>query len=179
MLAAGLIQRAAWLLLLLLLQPLALLGQEASAAPAAEDRRQQVEPRQAAHATDPWVTVDEAGRPRTVTPVLTTVGGAPTLLGAAPHHVTETVFTKRPYGFKTTSTGAAQPVATNDRGAGAFAACRNTRGPFRPFCLPRHRDTYYPGKTHYSTRPLCETTTLPLSLLYPTDQPTNTRNLPK
>ncbi|KAK4116301.1 hypothetical protein N656DRAFT_774527, partial [Canariomyces notabilis] len=137
---------AAWLLLLLLVGT-------TSAAPA---RDQALAARQAAQPTDPWVTVDEDGHARTITPVLATVSGVPTLLSAAPYEVTATVFTMRPWGYKTTSTGAAQPVATNDKGAGAFAACRSSSigdggEDFKPFCLPKHQDTYYTGPMHFIT----------------------------
>ncbi|KAK4241560.1 hypothetical protein C8A03DRAFT_30284 [Achaetomium macrosporum] len=107
--------------------------------------------RQGANPTDLWVTVDESGIPKTITPVLTTISGTPTLLSAAPYDVTATVWTKHPYGDLTTSTGPGQPKATNDKGAGAFAACRNTDGEFKPFCLPKNNDVYYPGSTHYVT----------------------------
>ncbi|GAB1310549.1 Mid2 domain-containing protein [Madurella fahalii] len=137
MLVSNLALPVAWLLLL----------DSVYATPAPD----QVAARQAAAPTDPWVTVDAEGHPKTITPVWTTISGTPTLLSPAPFDVTATVFTKRPYGYKTTSTGVAQPVATNDKGAGAFAACRNVDGEFRPFCLPRHRDTYYPGSRHYVT----------------------------
>jgi hypothetical protein len=48
-----------------------------------------------------------------------------------------------------TGTGAAQPVPTNEKGAGAFAVCHNTDGIFKPFCLPKHKEIYYPGSMHY------------------------------
>ncbi|KAK3309933.1 uncharacterized protein B0T15DRAFT_18681 [Chaetomium strumarium] len=107
--------------------------------------------RQAADLDNLWVTVDESGVPRTVTPVLTTISGTPTLLNAPPHDVTATVWTKHPYGEVTTITGPARPKATNDKGAGAFAACRNIDGEFKPFCMPKNNDVYYPGSTHYIT----------------------------
>jgi len=50
-----------------------------------------------------------------------------------------------------TSTDAAPPVPTNEKGANAFVECTNTDGPFKPFCLPKHNDVYYPGSTHYVT----------------------------
>ncbi|KAL2128668.1 hypothetical protein VTI74DRAFT_8857 [Chaetomium olivicolor] len=125
---------------------LLLLG-STTAAPAPEN----VTARQAANPMDPWVTVNEDGVPKTVTPVQTTIKGTPTLLNAAPFEVTANVFTKRPFGILTTSTGAAQPVATNGKGAGALAACSNTNGDFKPFCLPKHNDVYYPGSVHHIT----------------------------
>ena len=109
-------------------------------------------PRQTrAAAIDPWVTVDESGRPKSVTPVLTTVSSTPTVVSGAPYDVTGTVFTKTAYAVVTMSTGAAQPVATGADGSGAFAVCRNTDGAFAPFCEPRNNATLYPGSTHYGT----------------------------
>ncbi|KAL2168269.1 hypothetical protein VTG60DRAFT_188 [Thermothelomyces hinnuleus] len=43
------------------------------------------------------------------------------------------------------------PVPTNEDGSDAFVTCSNTDGPFKPFCLPKHNDVYYPGSTHYVT----------------------------
>jgi hypothetical protein len=48
-----------------------------------------------------------------------------------------------------TDTGAAQPVPTNELGASAFAPCSNTDGEFKPFCLPKQHDIFYPGSTPY------------------------------
>ncbi|KAK4040073.1 hypothetical protein C8A01DRAFT_35946 [Parachaetomium inaequale] len=50
-----------------------------------------------------------------------------------------------------TGTGAAQPVPTNEKGASAFTVCHNTDGIFKPFCLPKHKEIYYPGSMHYVT----------------------------
>lgn len=121
---------AAWLLLL----------GAASAVPAPD----KVAVRQAANPTDAWVTVDESGVPKTITPVMTTIDGVPTLLNAAPRDVT----------VKTTSVGAAQPRPTDDKGASDLEACSNANGEFHPFCLPKHNDVYYPGSTHYGKLPL-------------------------
>jgi hypothetical protein len=107
--------------------------------------------RQTADLDNLWVTVDESGIPRTVTPVLTTISGTPILLNAPPHDVTATVWTKHPYGEPTTITGPPRPKPTSGNGAGAFAACHNgTHGEFKPFCLPKNNDVYYPGSSHYS-----------------------------
>ncbi|KXX75581.1 hypothetical protein MMYC01_206661 [Madurella mycetomatis] len=128
---------AAWLLLL----------GSVSAAPAPD----QVVATQAAASTDPWVTVDAEGHPKTITPTWTTIGGTPTLLSPAPFDIPTTVSTKRPYGYQTTNIGAAQSVTTNDKGAGASTTCRNVDGEFKPFCLPKHRETYHPGSKHHVT----------------------------
>ncbi|KAH6650586.1 hypothetical protein F5144DRAFT_608511 [Chaetomium tenue] len=50
-----------------------------------------------------------------------------------------------------TDTGAAQPVPTNELGASAFSPCSNSGGEFKPFCLPKHNDIFYPGATPYVT----------------------------
>ncbi|SPQ18341.1 f381ca63-ea10-4bda-8231-ca288ce67272 [Thermothielavioides terrestris] len=107
--------------------------------------------RQGANPTDPWVTVDEEGIPKTVTPVLTTISGTPTLLSAPPPDLTATLFTKHPNSILTTSTGPAEPVPTNDNGTAAFPPCSNTDGEFKPFCRPKHNDVYHPDTTHYIT----------------------------
>lgn len=48
-----------------------------------------------------------------------------------------------------TDTGAAQPVPTNELGHSAFAPCSNADGEFKPFCLPKQHDIFYPGSTPY------------------------------
>ncbi|KAL2154692.1 hypothetical protein VTH82DRAFT_3368 [Thermothelomyces myriococcoides] len=48
-------------------------------------------------------------------------------------------------------TDAAPPIPTNNDGTDAFVTCSNIDGPFKPFCLPKHNDIYYPGSTHYVT----------------------------
>jgi hypothetical protein len=72
----------------------------------------------------------------TATSVSTTITGTST-------HATD--------GELSPSTGAAKPVPTNDKGTDAFVACHNTDGEFKPFCLPKHTDVYYPDSMHYST----------------------------
>jgi len=106
----------------------------------------------AANPTDLWVTVDESGRPKTVTPILTTISGTPTIISGAPYQVTGTVFTQTRADVKiTTSTGAEQPKATGSDGSGSFALCRNRDGDHAPFCEPKNNATIYPGATHYVT----------------------------
>ncbi|KAL2263553.1 hypothetical protein VTK26DRAFT_6289 [Humicola hyalothermophila] len=102
-------------------------------------------------AGEPWVTVDEDGHPKTVTPVLTTIHGTPTVINAAPHDVTATVSMGHQAGEMVTSTGNAAPRPTNKNGAGAFAVCHNTDGEHKPFCLPKNNDVYHPDSTHYIT----------------------------
>lgn len=109
-----------------------------------------VQPR-APDATDLWVTVDEAGQPKTVTPVQTTIDGTPTVLSAAPNAVTATVFTATNQGDVRTTTGTVpNPTPTATGGAGAFPVCHNKDGENAPFCLPVVAAELNPGKTYYS-----------------------------
>ena len=102
-------------------------------------------------ATEPWVKVDENGKPKTVTPVFTTIDGTPTVVSAAPHAITATVFTKTAHGEIRTSTGAPPPKATNKKnGSGAFGVCKNLDGEFKPFCEPADKKTLNPGGVYYS-----------------------------
>lgn len=101
--------------------------------------------------TDLWVTVDESGRPRTVTPIHTTISGTPTVISGAPNDVTATVITRTNMGEISTSTGEPPlPTATASKGAGAFRVCDNKDGPNAPFCLPTEGSSLYPGTTYYS-----------------------------
>ncbi|KAK1837143.1 hypothetical protein QBC39DRAFT_246816 [Podospora conica] len=104
------------------------------------------------NAIDPWVTVDESGKPKTITPVLTTISGTPTIISGAPYEVTGTVFTQTRDAKLTTSTGSSPPQATHTDGSGAFAICNN-KDPdaFAPFCEPKNNVTLNPGITHYIT----------------------------
>ncbi|KAK4128650.1 hypothetical protein N657DRAFT_639136 [Parathielavia appendiculata] len=87
--------------------------------------------------------VDSSDVTTTITTVLTTTTGVPTLLSTAPNDATDSVLS--------TTTGAARPAPTNQKGAAELAACHNTDGEFRPFCLPKHNDVYYPDSMHYIT----------------------------
>ncbi|KAK0753834.1 hypothetical protein B0T18DRAFT_424318 [Schizothecium vesticola] len=103
----------------------------------------------------PWVSVDESGTPKTITPFLTTISGTPTTISPAPFAVTATVSTQtRPDAKLTTTTGPgpAAPQATNPNGSGAFAICTNTDpSALAPFCSPENNATLHPGVTHYVT----------------------------
>ena len=89
--------------------------------------------------TDPWVTVDESGTPKTVTPVVTTISGTPTIISGAPNDLTATVFTRTSQGAVSTSTGAApltkDTAAAGGGGAGAFPIC-HAAASRAPFCDP-------------------------------------------
>lgn len=130
---------------------------------------QQLAPRQA-DPTAPWVSVDASGTPRTVTPVLTTVSGTPTLLNGAPADLTATVFTRTDFGdVRTTTAGQAAgdnggiaptasgvaappiPTASSVTGAGAFPVCANLDGDLAPFCMPSRGQKLAIGATYYVT----------------------------
>ncbi|KAK0657370.1 hypothetical protein B0T16DRAFT_452841 [Cercophora newfieldiana] len=143
---------AAWLLLSTLCDTVAAVphvnrGMHAIAIAA----RQTDAPATPASPTDPWVSVDESGRPKTVTPVLTTIDGTPTVISGAPYELTGTVFTQTRNAAITTSTGVPAPTATGKDGSGSFALCKKPEGDFAPFCEPKNNATIYPGKTHYVT----------------------------
>ncbi|KAI1378868.1 hypothetical protein F4677DRAFT_443350 [Hypoxylon crocopeplum] len=108
--------------------------------------------RQTDAALEPWVTVNEDGKPSTVTPVLSTISGTPTVISGAPHDLTATVFTETNYGKVSTSTGSAPiPTATDSEGAGSFPVCQNKGGDHAPWCLPTEGTPLYPGITYYFT----------------------------
>ena len=99
---------------------------------------------------DPWVTVNESGQPKTITPVLTTISGTPTVISPAPYVLTGSVFTETDNGEVKTTTGPApMPTATNTQGAGVFDVCKNQNGDFKPFCMPSNNATLYPGSVYY------------------------------
>ncbi|KAI1109117.1 hypothetical protein F5Y14DRAFT_433575 [Nemania sp. NC0429] len=103
-------------------------------------------------ALDPWVTVNDDGKPSTVTPVSTTISGTPTILSAAPHDLTATVFTFTSYGKIITSTGLTPPAPTaTGKSAGSFALCNNIDGPLAPWCRPDGDTPLYVGTTYYFT----------------------------
>lgn len=104
-----------------------------------------------AEATDAWVSVDKTGLPSTVTPVVTVSDGTTTTLSAIPTELTATLLTRTEYGELTTSTGtsAAEPTATNKKGAGSFLVCSNSDGDYAPFCEPAKNSSLYVGTTYY------------------------------
>jgi hypothetical protein len=93
---------------------------------------------------DPWITVGTDGT-HTITPVLTTLSGTPTIISPAPaEEVTKTV------GGTITTSSAPFPTATETQGTGgAFPVCQNKDGPFAPFCNPTNGTTLNPGVTYY------------------------------
>ncbi|KAI0450552.1 hypothetical protein F5B21DRAFT_490468 [Xylaria acuta] len=99
----------------------------------------------------PWVTVNDDGKASTVTPVLTTISGTPTVLSGAPHDITATVFTYTSYGKVVTSTGSAPAPTATGKNAGSFAVCDNMDGEFAPWCKPDGETPLYIGTTYYFT----------------------------
>ncbi|OAA54166.1 hypothetical protein SPI_09100 [Niveomyces insectorum RCEF 264] len=97
--------------------------------------------------TAPWVSVDDKGTAHTVTPVLTTIDGTPTVVSAEP--TTTTTALERT--MTASRTAADQPQATATNGAGSFPVCHNTDGPTAPFCAPAAGSTLNPGRTYYIT----------------------------
>ncbi|GAW27033.1 hypothetical protein SAMD00023353_6400220 [Rosellinia necatrix] len=114
----------------------------------------QLQPRATDVSLEPWVTVNEEGKASTVTPVLTTISGTPTVLSGAPHDVTATVFTYTSYGKVITTTASTPPGPTatgGGSGSGSFALCNNLDGPFAPWCRPNGETPLYVGTTYYFT----------------------------
>lgn len=122
-----------------------------------------IQPRATDAALEPWVTVNDDGKPSTVTPVSTTISGTPTVLSGAPHDVTATVFTYTSYGKIVTSTGLTPPAptATGTKSAGSFALCNNLDGDLAPWCRPDGDTPLYVGTTYYCTSSLTRTRTRP------------------
>ncbi|KAI0466225.1 hypothetical protein F4859DRAFT_519248 [Xylaria cf. heliscus] len=102
-------------------------------------------------ALEPWVTVNDDGQASTVTPVLSTIDGTPTVISGAPHDVTATVFTYTSYGKVITSTGEAPGPTATGQSAGSFAVCDNMDGEFAPWCKPDGGTPLYVGTTYYFT----------------------------
>ncbi|KAI0393750.1 hypothetical protein F5Y17DRAFT_431237 [Xylariaceae sp. FL0594] len=113
-----------------------------------------VEPRATDAALEPWVTVNADGEPATITPVLSTISGTPTIISGAPHDLTAEVFTYTSYGKVITTTSSAPlatPTGTGDNQAGAFSRCHNLDGANAPWCLPKIDEPLYVGRRYYFT----------------------------
>lgn len=105
-----------------------------------------------AAAAELWVSVDDSGVPKTITPIMSTVSGTPTAVSdAAPFEITATVRTKIIHGYVTTSTGRSLPTADANSKAGAFPICHNKAGSGAPFCFPSPGSQVHPGTTYYVT----------------------------
>lgn len=95
---------------------------------------------------NPWVSVDASGIPvATITPIFTSVDGAPTTIRAAPAALTATA-------TATTSQDDSTPTDTPKSGSGAYYPCHNLHGDLRPFCTPTNGSVVYVGTTYYGTR---------------------------
>ncbi|KAL8417836.1 hypothetical protein RB594_001452 [Gaeumannomyces avenae] len=105
-----------------------------------------------AAADDLWVSVDDSGVPKTITPVMSTVSGTPTAVSdAAPFEITATVRRTIIHGYVTTSTGRSLPTADANSKAGAFPICHNKAGSGAPFCFPSPGSQVHPETTYYIT----------------------------
>lgn len=131
----------------------AALWASATAIPAANPNLELAALEKRADETAAWVSVDDEGQPATTyTPSVTTVDGTTSIVDAAPHDITATVFTWTQWGEITTSTGSPPPpVATGRNGQGAFARCHNMDGENAPFCDPYLNSTLIVDKTYYIT----------------------------
>ncbi|KAF4949885.1 hypothetical protein FSARC_13354 [Fusarium sarcochroum] len=103
--------------------------------------------------TAAWVTVDDDMQPATTyTPSYTTIDGTTSLLDAAPHDLTASVYTYTSWGKAYTSTGEPpNPQATGKHGEGVFSRCHNQDGENAPFCAPHANSTLDARKTYFVT----------------------------
>ncbi|KAF4841378.1 hypothetical protein CGCSCA4_v009566 [Colletotrichum siamense] len=113
-----------------------------------------IEARQGPGPVNEWITVDEEGQPKTITPSVVTSNGARTTLSPPPYSLTGSVFTvTATNGALTTSTGVPPPPqASNTLGfGGVFSVCNNNPGTDAPFCQPRRGSTLHVETTYYIT----------------------------
>lgn len=103
--------------------------------------------------TAAWVSVDDEAQPATTyTPSMTVVDGVTSIVDAAPHDLTATVYTSTHYGEIYTSTGEPpNPTASGKHGEGAFTRCHNKDGSNAPFCSPYENSTLTTGQTYFVT----------------------------
>ncbi|KAM7202366.1 Protein of unknown function (DUF4448) domain containing protein [Rhypophila sp. PSN 637] len=95
-----------------------------------------------------WVTVNRDHVAATVTPIVTTIDGTPTIKDAMPYHLTGTIFTTTVHFDRSTSTGSAVPTA-NKHGEGSFIRCSKPDPATKPFCLPTKNQTLYAGVNYF------------------------------
>ncbi|TLD30372.1 hypothetical protein PspLS_02660 [Pyricularia sp. CBS 133598] len=84
----------------------------------------------------PWITIDEDGAPRTITPTVTTSNQAVQTISGAPSSLTaETTWFLSNNGMTTTTVFAPRPAPTSDYGKkkGALLVCENYYGEDMPF----------------------------------------------
>ncbi|KAL0939966.1 uncharacterized protein CTRU02_206576 [Colletotrichum truncatum] len=113
-----------------------------------------IQPRQGPGAIRDWITIDQNGHPKTITPSIVTSNGARTTISPPPYALTGSVFTvTATNGVLTTSTGVPPPPqASNTKGyGGVFSVCNNNPGPDGPFCQPRRGSTVHVETTYYIT----------------------------
>ena len=101
--------------------------------------------------TAAWVTVDDEQQPATTyTPSYTTIDGTTSIIDAAPHDLTASVYTYTSWGKIHTSTGEPpNPQATGKHGEGVFSRCYNKDGDNAPFCSPYANSTLDVSKTYF------------------------------
>jgi len=101
--------------------------------------------------TAAWVTVDDEQQPATTyTPSYTTIDGTTSIIDAAPHDLTASVYTYTSWGKYYTSTGEPpNPQATGKHGEGVFSRCYNKDGDNAPFCSPYANSTLDVSKTYF------------------------------
>lgn len=101
--------------------------------------------------TAAWVSIDDDMQPATTyTPSYTTVDGTTSIVDAAPHDLTASVYTYTSWGKIHTSTGEPpNPRATGKNGEGVFSRCYNKDGDNAPFCAPYANSTLDVKKTYY------------------------------
>lgn len=105
--------------------------------------------------TAAWVTVDDEQQPATTyTPSYTTVDGTTSIVDAAPHDLTATVYTYTSWAKIYTSTGEPpNPQATGKHGEGVFSRCYNKDGDNAPFCSPYANSTLDARRTYFGELP--------------------------
>ncbi|RBR24989.1 uncharacterized protein FIESC28_02259 [Fusarium coffeatum] len=103
--------------------------------------------------TAAWVTVDDEQQPATTyTPSYTTIDGTTSIIDAAPHDLTASVYTYTSWGKIHTSTGEPpNPQATGKHGEGVFSRCYNKDGDNAPFCSPYANSTLDVSNTYFVT----------------------------
>ncbi|KAI6355104.1 hypothetical protein MCOR25_008353 [Pyricularia grisea] len=115
------------------------------------------DPRQAVTAAPPpkpWITIDEVGAARTITPTVTTTNQAVQTISGAPSTLTaESTWFLSNNGMTTTTVFAPHPAPTSDYGKknGALMVCENYYGEDMPFCTPKRGSMLNPNSTYYIT----------------------------
>ncbi|TLS30078.1 hypothetical protein PpBr36_03076 [Pyricularia pennisetigena] len=113
--------------------------------------------RQAVTASPPpkqWITIDEDGAARTITPTVTTIDQALQTISGAPSSLTaQSTWFLSNNGMTTTTVFAPHPAPTAEyrREKGALLVCENYYGEDKPFCTPKRGSMLNPNSTYYIT----------------------------